>query len=149
MKLSIGARGTPGRFLAATLAACAAAIALFAPPAACAPVTRGLRIGAATAADTVSVTVSGAVATPGQRPLPRGARLNDALKAASPSLDADLRNIAPRGVRLVMQNFRQAYAEAGSAPRMAPAPSVDGDIQLQLAQAARRACDESFHDPAA
>lgn len=64
-------------------------------------------------------------------------------------LDADLRNIAPRGVRLVMQNFRQAYAEAGSAPRMAPAPSVDGDIQLQLAQAARRACDESFHDPAA
>lgn len=93
MKSHVRARNTSARIFAVALAACAAGVFLGTPPASAAQAARGLQLRAAVATDTISVTVSGAVATPGPRKLPQGARLNDALKAASPSLDADLRAV--------------------------------------------------------
>ena len=66
------------------------------PAARAAPAADKPLAGAAPAVATISVTVTGAVASPGAHSLPSGSHLSDALKAAAPSLDADLAEVEVR-----------------------------------------------------
>jgi hypothetical protein len=67
-------------------------------------------------------------------------------------LDSDLRNISPRGVKLVMHVFGETF---GGVPRSetrrampgAPQGDMTPDVSEAMKRAVQAACDEAFNDP--